>query len=45
MFGDKQLDFNSFKSAAQIILVKGHLTEKGLKEIQGIKQGMNKGRY
>lgn len=45
MYGDKRLDFESFKSAAEIISTKGHLTAEGLDTINTIKNGMNKGRY
>jgi hypothetical protein len=42
--GLKALDYADFKSAAEIIKVKGHLTEKGLETIRGLKAGMNTGR-
>lgn len=45
MYGDKRLDFESFKQAAKIISSKGHLTAEGLDEIYLIKDGMNKDRY
>lgn len=45
MYGDKQLDFESFKKAAEIISTKGHLTLEGGEEIRMIKGGMNKERY
>ena len=38
MYGDKRLDFESFKSAAQIISsTKGHLTAEGIDAIYTIK--------
>ena len=38
MYGDKRLDFESFKSAAQIISsTKGHLTVEGIGAIYTIK--------
>jgi hypothetical protein len=42
--GVKSKDLADFRKAIEIILVKGHLTEKGLKEISEIKSGMNSGR-
>jgi hypothetical protein len=42
--GIKALDYADFKSAAEIIKVKGHLTEKGLETIRELKAGMNTGR-
>jgi hypothetical protein len=45
MYGDKQLDFESFKKVSQIISAKGHLTVEGGEEINEIKAGMNTGRY
>jgi hypothetical protein len=42
--GVKALDFADFCKAAEIMKVKGHLTESGLAEIRKIKAGMNKGR-
>ncbi|HLT42012.1 MAG TPA: hypothetical protein VKZ95_04845 [Sphingobacteriaceae bacterium] len=43
----KALDFFlrlDFKRAAEIMKVKGHLTQSGLDEIRLIKAGMNRGR-
>jgi hypothetical protein len=40
----KALDFEDFKRAAQIIKVKGHLTEQGSDSLRKIKEGMNRGR-
>jgi len=45
MYGDKKLDFESFKQAAMIISSKGHLTVQGLEKIHIIKDNMNKERY
>jgi hypothetical protein len=45
--GVKALDFFlrlDFKRAAEIMKVKGHLTQSGLDEIRLIKAGMNRGR-
>jgi hypothetical protein len=42
--GVKALDYADFISAAEIIKVKGHLTEKGLETIRKLKAGMNTGR-
>ena len=42
--GIKSLNFADFRSAAQIMEKKGHLTPEGLEQIQNIKMGMNKGR-
>ena len=44
LVGDKLQDFSYFKIAAEIIKVKGHLTEEGLEKIRAIKVGMNRGR-
>lgn len=45
IYGDKRLDFESFKQAASTIVSKGHLTAEGLEEINSIKGSMNKERY
>ena len=45
MYGDKQLDFESFKKVSQIISVKDHLTIEGREKINEIRAGMNTGRY
>jgi hypothetical protein len=45
MYGDKQLDFESFKKVSQIISAKGHLTVEGEEEINEIKARMNTGRW
>ena len=45
MHGDKQLDFLSFKKAAEIIYAKNHLTVEGENEIRDIKNNMNTKRY
>lgn len=45
MAGDKQLDFLSFKKAAEIIKAKDHLTVQGENEIREIKDSMNTKRY
>jgi hypothetical protein len=42
--GVKSQNFADFRSVAQIMEVKGHLTTEGLEQIQAIKMGMNKGR-
>lgn len=42
--GAKALDYKDFKKIAKIMSEKGHLTDSGLKEIQKIRVGMNKGR-
>jgi len=42
--GVKALDFADFCKAAEIMKVKGHLTESGLEELRLIKAGMNTGR-
>lgn len=44
LVGDKLQDFSYFKIAAEIIKVKGHLTEEGLEKIRAIKAEMNRGR-
>lgn len=44
IFGVKALDFADFCKVAEIMKVKGHLTESGLDEIRKIKAGMNRGR-
>lgn len=44
LFGVKAQNYADFKKAAEIIKVKGHLTDSGLEEIQKIKVGMNSGR-
>lgn len=41
--GVKQEDFNSWCQAAELINAQKHLTPEGLKEIQGLKAGMNTG--
>jgi hypothetical protein len=43
--GIKALNFSDFRSVAQIMAEKGHLTQEGLEQIQKIKMGMNKGRF
>ena len=45
MYGDKQLDLESFKQAAKIRPSKGHLTAEGLEDIHSIKNNINRGRY
>src|SRR5690606_1587461 len=47
MVGCKLEDFlrSDFIRIAEIVKEKGHLSDKGLAEIQKIKEGMNKGRY
>lgn len=42
--GVKALDYADFKKVAEIMRVKGHLTESGFAEIRLIKASMNKGR-
>lgn len=42
--GAKSLNFTDFCLAAEIMKEKGHLTPKGLEEVQKIKEGMNTGR-
>lgn len=42
--GVKSHNFADFRSVAQIMEAKGHLTTEGLEQIQAIKMGMNKGR-
>jgi LAGLIDADG endonuclease len=42
--GVKSQNFADFRSVAQIMEAKGHLTTEGLEQIQAIKMGMNKGR-
>ena len=42
--GSKSLDFKDFNKVINIMKVKGHLTEQGLKKIKDIKAGMNTGR-
>lgn len=44
LFGVKAQNFEDFKRVAEIIKVKGHLTDDGLEEILKIKAGMNSGR-
>lgn len=44
ILGVKALDFADFCKVAEIMKVKGHLTESGLDEIRKIKVGMNRGR-
>lgn len=44
LFGVKAKNFDDFKKVAEIIRVKGHLTDSGLEEILKIKAGMNSGR-
>jgi hypothetical protein len=42
--GVKALDYADFKKVAEIMKVKGHLTEEGLEAIRKLKAGMNTGR-
>lgn len=42
--GIKAKDFEDFCEVAEIIKIKGHLTEEGYSKISKIKDGMNKGR-
>ncbi len=42
--GVKALDFNDWKSAAEIVKSKGHLTKEGIEKILKIKLSMNKSR-
>ena len=42
--GKKSLDFSDFNKVALLIKSKEHLTEKGYKKIEIIKQGMNRNR-
>jgi len=44
LLGVKALNFADFKSAAEIMKMKGHLTKEGLEKIQILKMGMNTGR-
>lgn len=44
IFGNKILDFEDFCTASLIIKNKEHLTVEGLKKIQTLKSGMNRGR-
>lgn len=44
LFGVKAKNYEDFKKVAEIVRVKGHLTDSGLKEIIKIKSGMNTGR-
>jgi len=44
LHGAKALDFADFQRVADIIKVKGHLTEDGLDKIRLIKAEMNRGR-
>lgn len=41
MYGDKSLDFDCFKDAAEFIMNKHHLINQGLNNILNIKKGMN----
>lgn len=43
--GVKALNFADFRSVAQIMEIKGHLTSEGLEQILSIKKGMNRGRF
>ena len=43
--GCKLADFQDFIRIAELVKEKGHLNDKGLAEIQKIKEGMNNGRY
>jgi hypothetical protein len=42
--GEKSKDFSDFCKVVEIMKIKGHLTDKGLNEINKLKIGMNKGR-
>lgn len=42
--GNKALEFADFKSVAELMKDKGHLSVEGLQQIRQIKTGMNKGR-
>lgn len=42
--GAKSLYFSYFSKAADILRVKGHLTEEGLHKLLALKEGMNDGR-
>lgn len=42
--GVKSFNFADFRTVAEIMGVKGHLTTEGLAKIQAIKMGMNRGR-
>lgn len=42
--GEKSKDFADFCKVVEIMKIKGHLTDKGLNEINKLKIGMNKGR-
>ena len=44
IMGVKHCDYSDFKTAAELIENKFHLTQTGLKKILSIKAGMNKGR-
>lgn len=44
LLGIKALNYADFRKVAEIIKVKGHLTDSGLEEILKIKAGMNSGR-
>jgi len=44
MLGFKQLNFQDFCKAADIIASKGHLTEEGIKKLDEIRGGMNDSR-
>jgi len=44
MLGFKQLDFQDFCKGAEIIASKGHLTEEGIKKLDGLRGGMNERR-
>jgi len=42
--GIKRVDFEDFVKVARLIKEKAHLTEEGLEQVRGIKNGMNTGR-
>lgn len=44
LHGNKQLDFDDFKNAANIISSKNHLTAEGIQELSDIKKSMNANR-
>lgn len=44
LLGVKAKNFADFKKVAEIVKIKGHLTDSGLEEILKIKAGMNNGR-
>jgi hypothetical protein len=41
IIGDKVLDYEDFKRAAELMNSKAHLTKEGLEQIRKIKSGMN----